>query len=66
MQFERKNEKFEQKPSLGHISTFGGNPVVSSAALSVLEAIENEKILEKMKKRKTNKIIVKTQENKKN
>ena len=44
-------KKFEQKPSLGHISTFGGNPVVSSAALSVLETIENEKILEKVKEK---------------
>ena len=46
-----KMKKFEQKPSLGHISTFGGNPVVSSAALSVLETIENEKILEKVKEK---------------
>ncbi|MDC3051427.1 aspartate aminotransferase family protein [Bacteroidota bacterium] len=41
-------EKFEYKPSLGHISTFGGNPVVSSAALSVLNTLENEKILDKI------------------
>ena len=30
-------KKFEYKPSLGHISTFGGNPVIASAGLSVLE-----------------------------
>ena len=41
-------EKFEYNPSLGHISTFGGNPVVSSAALSVLNTLENEKIINKI------------------
>ena len=44
-------KKFEYKPSLGHISTFGGNPVVASAGLSVLETLENEKILEKIKEK---------------
>ena len=44
-------KKFEYKPSLGHISTFGGNPVIASAGLSVLETLENEKILEKIKKK---------------
>ncbi len=43
-----KMKKFEYNPSLGHISTFGGNPVVSSAALSVLNTIESEKILQKV------------------
>ena len=42
-------KKFEYKPSLGHISTFGGNPVIASAGLSVLETLENEKVLEKIK-----------------
>ena len=40
-------KKFEYKPSLGHISTFGGNPVIASAGLSVLDTLENEKILER-------------------
>ena len=44
-------KKFEYKPSLGHISTFGGNPVIASAGLSVLETLEKEKILEKIKKK---------------
>ena len=44
-------KKFEYKPSLGHISTFGGNPVIASAGLSVLETLENEKILEKIKEK---------------
>lgn len=43
-----KMKKFEYNPSLGHISTFGGNPVVSTAALSVLNTIESEKILQKI------------------
>jgi acetylornithine/N-succinyldiaminopimelate aminotransferase len=41
-------QKFEYKPSLGHISTFGGNPVISSAALSVLKILETEKIMQKV------------------
>ena len=41
-------QKFEYKPSLGHISTFGGNPVISSAALSVLNILETEKIMQKV------------------
>ena len=44
-------KKFEYKPSLGHISTFGGNPVVTSAALSVLNTLEKEKILDKIKEK---------------
>ena len=44
-------KKFEYNPSLGHISTFGGNPVIASAGLSVLETLENEKILEKIKEK---------------
>ena len=44
-------KKFEYKPSLGHISTFGGNPVIASAGLSVLETLEHEKILEKIKEK---------------
>lgn len=32
-------------PMLGHITTFGGNPVCCASALATLEAIEEEKIL---------------------
>ena len=32
-----------------HASTFGGNPLVSASALAVLEAIEDEKILDNVK-----------------
>ncbi len=33
-------------PMLGHITTFGGNPVCSASALAVLETIEEEKLME--------------------
>lgn len=33
-------------PMLGHITTFGGNPVCCAAALATLEVIENENLLE--------------------
>lgn len=33
-------------PMLGHITTFGGNPVCSAAALATLEVIQDEKILD--------------------
>jgi acetylornithine/succinyldiaminopimelate/putrescine aminotransferase len=32
-------------PMLGHITTFGGNPVCCASALATLEVIENEKLL---------------------
>lgn len=33
------------QPMLGHITTFGGNPVSCAAALATMEVIENEKLL---------------------
>ncbi|MEQ8575595.1 MAG: aminotransferase class III-fold pyridoxal phosphate-dependent enzyme, partial [Fulvivirga sp.] len=33
-------------PMLGHITTFGGNPVCCAAANATLEVIENERLLE--------------------
>lgn len=33
------------KPPLGHITTFGGNPVCCASALATLEVIEGEKLL---------------------
>ncbi len=40
---------FKKAPMLGHITTFGGNPVIASAALACLNAIEQEKYMEAMK-----------------
>ena len=34
------------KPALGHITTFGGHPVTSAAALACLETLLNEKLIE--------------------
>jgi len=36
------------EPMLGHITTFGGNPVSCAAALATLEAIEEERLLDKV------------------
>ncbi|UII20067.1 aspartate aminotransferase family protein [Fulvivirga ligni] len=38
-------------PMLGHITTFGGNPVCCASALAVLEAIENENMLEEVERK---------------
>lgn len=35
-------------PMLGHITTFGGNPVCCAAALATLEVIEEERLLEQV------------------
>jgi acetylornithine/succinyldiaminopimelate/putrescine aminotransferase len=35
-------------PMLGHITTFGGNPVCCASALATLEAIEDEQLLEQV------------------
>lgn len=37
-------------PALGHITTFGGNPVCCAAGIAVIETIEAEKLLEHAKK----------------
>ncbi len=36
----------KQNPQLGHITTFGGNPVIATAALEVLNVLEEEKLME--------------------
>ncbi|WP_194850525.1 aspartate aminotransferase family protein [Nonlabens antarcticus] len=40
---------FKKTPMLGHITTFGGNPVIAAAALATLNAIENEGLMEEVK-----------------
>jgi acetylornithine/N-succinyldiaminopimelate aminotransferase len=35
-----------EQPKLGHITTFGGNPVIASAALATLRTIKSEHIIE--------------------
>lgn len=39
-------EVFTYNPVLGHISTFGGHPVSSAAALATLETIQSEKLMD--------------------
>ena len=41
-----KMETLTHDPMLGHITTFGGNPVCCASALATLQVIENEKILQ--------------------
>lgn len=39
-------EILEDKPKLGHITTFGGNPIVAASALATLKTIYKEKLIE--------------------
>ena len=39
---------FEKKPRLGHITTFGGNPLVAAAALATIKEIKDTKLLDKI------------------
>jgi acetylornithine/succinyldiaminopimelate/putrescine aminotransferase len=38
-------EVLENKPKLGHITTFGGNPVISAASLATLREIRDTKLM---------------------
>lgn len=42
---EEKMKTLSHDPMLGHITTFGGNPVCCASALATLEVIENENLL---------------------
>ena len=39
----------EENPKLGHITTFGGNPVIAAAALANLEEIINSKLIDNIR-----------------
>ena len=39
---------FEEKPKLGHISTFGGNPLIAAAALATLRELRDSKIIDQI------------------
>lgn len=41
-------EQLKQDPILGHITTFGGNPVVAAAALAVLNVLESSDIMDQV------------------
>ena len=42
---EEKMKTLSHDPILGHITTFGGNPVCCASSLATLEVIENENLL---------------------
>ena len=44
-------EVLMDKPKLGHISTFGGNPVIAAACLATLRELRDSKIIPKIKKK---------------
>ncbi len=39
---------FEEKPKLGHISTFGGNPLIAAAALATLRELRDSEIIDQI------------------
>jgi len=46
---EKHLSYFKNAPMLGHITTFGGNPVVASAALATLRTIDQEGLIDTVK-----------------
>ncbi|MBC7862773.1 MAG: aspartate aminotransferase family protein [Bacteroidia bacterium] len=48
-------DSFTENPVLGHITTFGGNPVCCAAALASLKIIQQEKLIDSVEEK--NKII---------
>tara|TARA_A100001011_G_scaffold399621_1_gene509170 strand:- start:1738 stop:2913 length:1176 start_codon:yes stop_codon:yes gene_type:complete len=44
-------QKLQDNPKLGHITTFGGNPVIAIAALTTLNEIHSAKLFRKMTKK---------------
>lgn len=48
---KRLMEKLEDRPKLGHITTFGGNPVVATAALTTINEILSTKLIQQMAKK---------------
>ena len=41
-------EQFKEHPKLGHITTFGGNPLIAASALATLEEVLNPQLMEKV------------------
>ena len=44
-------QKLEDQPKLGHITTFGGNPVIATAAFTTINEIISAKLVQKMDKK---------------
>ena len=45
---QEKMKKLSQQPILGHITTFGGHPVICAAAYANLQVIQEEKLLDQV------------------
>ncbi|MGB2128625.1 MAG: aspartate aminotransferase family protein [Flavicella sp.] len=43
----------QDKPKLGHITTFGGNPVIAAAALATLEEITSSNLMQEVLRKET-------------
>lgn len=48
---EENMRSLSYEPMLGHITTFGGNPVCCASALATLEVIEQEKLIEQVEQK---------------
>jgi acetylornithine/succinyldiaminopimelate/putrescine aminotransferase len=48
---EKNMKMLTHDPMLGHITTFGGNPVCCASALATLEVIEKENLLEQVERK---------------
>lgn len=48
---EEKMRTLSHDPMLGHITTFGGNPVCCASALATLEVIENENLIAQVERK---------------
>lgn len=48
---EENMKTLTHDPMLGHITTFGGNPVCCASALATLEVMENEKLIEQVEEK---------------
>lgn len=48
---EEKMRTLSHDPILGHITTFGGNPVCCASALATLEVIQQEKLIESVEQK---------------
>lgn len=44
-------DNFTFEPMLGHITTFGGNPVCCASALATLQVLEDEKLVEQVERK---------------
>ena len=42
---------FQDKPKLGHITTFGGNPVIAAASLATLRVLRDSKLIRQIERK---------------